>query len=116
MSETKFPRSERLSGRAELEKVRKEGRRRVLPELVLFFLPAPQGRKVAFAASKAVGNSPTRHRVVRKLREFYRLNKQLFPEDCQLFLLVRRPVEDWKGLEARVTVLLGEVKARQSVV
>jgi hypothetical protein len=39
MNKQDFPRSERLSGRADLEKVRKEGRRRVLPELVLFFYP-----------------------------------------------------------------------------
>jgi hypothetical protein len=39
MSDTKFPRSERLRGRSELERVRKEGRRRALPELVLFFYP-----------------------------------------------------------------------------
>ena len=39
MSSHSFPRSERLSGRADLEKVRKEGRRRVLPKLVLFFCP-----------------------------------------------------------------------------
>jgi hypothetical protein len=39
MNSHQFPRSERLRGRLELEKVRKEGRRRVLPELVLFFYP-----------------------------------------------------------------------------
>lgn len=44
MNDTKYSRSERLSSRRELDRVKKEGRRRVLPELVLFFYP---GRKTA---------------------------------------------------------------------
>jgi hypothetical protein len=49
MSGTKFSRSERLVGRKDLEKVKKEGRRRVLPELVLFFYPF---RKVVESPSR----------------------------------------------------------------
>jgi RNase P protein component len=61
---------------------------------------------VAFAATRQVGNSPARHRHVRKLREFYRLNKDLFAEDGHYFLLVRAPVEDWGSLYDRLRNLL----------
>ncbi|MBU0508313.1 hypothetical protein KKH27_05705 [bacterium] len=56
MSDTKFPRSERLRGRTELERVRKEGRRRVLPELVLFFYP---GSPIAASRLRRRGPSET---------------------------------------------------------
>jgi hypothetical protein len=67
MSGAEFPRSERLAGRADLEKVKKEGRRQVLPELVLFFYPfqrverllSPQheGRAVQLHATASAANS-----------------------------------------------------------
>jgi len=69
-------------------------------------LSGQERRQVAFAATKAVGNSPDRHRHVRKLREFYRLNKPVFPEQSHLFLIVRRPVEDWTAFELRLRNLL----------
>jgi hypothetical protein len=47
---------------------------------------------------------------VRKLREFYRLNKQIFPENGQLFLLMRKPIEDWKGFEERLRREIGNLK------
>jgi RNase P protein component len=63
-----------------------------------------------------VGNSVCRHHAVRKLREFYRLNKAVFPEQGHVLILVRNPVADWPGLEARLTRLLEEesVKVRKS--
>ena len=53
-----------------------------------------------------MGNSPARHRHVRKLREFYRLNKDLFAENGHYFLLVRAPVEDWGEFERKLKGLL----------
>ncbi len=64
---------------------------------------------MAFAATKRVGNSVCRHRAIRKLREFYRLNKAAFPEGAQILILLRAPVADWPGLEARLTRLLSEL-------
>ncbi|MBU0508312.1 ribonuclease P protein component [bacterium] len=61
---------------------------------------------MAFAATRAVGNAPQRHRHIRKLREYYRLNKEFFPAQSHIFILVRRPVADWKDLEARLAKLL----------
>jgi hypothetical protein len=37
MNDTKFPISERLLSRSDVDRVKKEGRRRALPEVVLFF-------------------------------------------------------------------------------
>jgi RNase P protein component len=67
------------------------------------------GRKIGFAARRSVGNSPCRHRHIRKLREFYRLNKDLWPPTGHLFLLVRNPVTDWESFQERLTKVLGEL-------
>jgi RNase P protein component len=65
-------------------------------------LPGEGGRKVGFAATRAVGHSVCRHRHIRKLREFYRLNKSLFPDTGHLLFLVRRTISDWPDFEARL--------------
>jgi RNase P protein component len=74
-------------------------------------LPGQRGRKVGFAATKAVGHSVCRHRHVRKLREFYRLNKAIFPDNSHLFFLLRRPVQDWEAFEARLRDLITSLRS-----
>jgi hypothetical protein len=46
---------------------------------------------------------------MRKLREFYRLNKDLFTQDGHYFLLVRQVVEDWPEFETRLKGLLNKL-------
>jgi len=72
-------------------------------------LSGKPSRKIAFAATRRVGNSPERHRHVRKLREFYRLNKELFAENGHYFLLVRAPVKDWTQLELKLKGILNKL-------
>jgi ribonuclease P protein component len=69
-------------------------------------LSGQQGRKIAVAASRRAGNAVIRNRYRRKLKEFYRLNKELFPDNCHYYLLVRGPVEDWSDFESRLTQTL----------
>jgi hypothetical protein len=74
-------------------------------------LPGQSGRKVGFAATRAVGHSPCRHAHVRKLREFYRLNKEIFPDYGHCLLLMRRSVENWKAFEDRLRVLISSLRS-----
>jgi len=69
-------------------------------------LSGQPSRKIAFAATRKVGNSPARHRHVRKLREFYRLNKDLFAVDGHYLLMLRAPVGEWEDLEERLKEIL----------
>lgn len=83
------------------------------PRACPFFLPARGGRKAAFSATKAVGHAVCRHRHVRKLREFYRLNKSLFPEAGHFLFLLRSPVDNWQDFEARLKSIISGLDARQ---
>jgi hypothetical protein len=63
-----------------------------------------------------VGTSVDRHRYLRKLREFYRLNKSLFPENVYYFLLIRRPVKDWQAVETNlISALASLTEARLNI-
>lgn len=74
-------------------------------------MPGQSGRKVGFAATRAVGHAVCRHRHIRKLREFYRLNKAIFHDSGHYFFLLRRPVEDWKAFEVRLRDLITALRS-----
>ena len=65
---------------------------------------------MAFAATRGAGSSVARHHHVRKLREFYRLNKELFAEHGHYFLLVRAPITDWEGFLAQLKNILARTQ------
>jgi hypothetical protein len=46
---------------------------------------------------------------VRKLREFYRLNKEMFDERGHFFLLIRAPVVEWGEFENRLKAVLRRI-------
>ncbi|MBI5059944.1 ribonuclease P protein component [candidate division KSB1 bacterium] len=66
-------------------------------------------RRIAFAATRAVGNSVVRHRHIRKLREYYRLNKDKFPVNYTVLLHIRARISDWNIFEKRLTELLRSI-------
>ncbi|MFZ5433703.1 MAG: hypothetical protein ACOZB3_08020 [Calditrichota bacterium] len=53
-----------------------------------------------------------RHRHVRKLREFYRLNKNLFVNEIHYFFLARQPIINWPEFENRLRQLLSNIPPR----
>ncbi|MBU1636964.1 ribonuclease P protein component [bacterium] len=69
-------------------------------------MPCPQGRRIAVSVSRRVGTAVARNRYKRKLKEYYRLNKENFPDNCDYLLLLRKPVEDWSDFESRLTETL----------
>jgi RNase P protein component len=72
-------------------------------------LSGKSDRKIAFAATKEVGSSVIRHLHIRKMRELYRLNKDLFDEHGHYFLLARAEVKDWGEFENRLKAMLKKV-------
>jgi len=71
-------------------------------------LPAAE-RKIAFSTPRSVGNAVRRNRARRKLREFYRRNKALFPDKTHYLIVLRNEPEDWRDLEDRLRRLLSSL-------
>ncbi|MBL0061865.1 MAG: ribonuclease P protein component [bacterium] len=72
-------------------------------------MPGQLERKLACAAMRKVGNAPDRNRHRRKLKEFYRLNKHLWPEGTHFYALFRQPVSDWEAFETKLRALLSKL-------
>lgn len=51
---------------------------------------------------RKVGTAVERNYHRRKLKEFYRLNKHLWPEGTHFYALFRQPVTDWGSFEVRL--------------
>jgi hypothetical protein len=69
-----------------------------------------ESRRIAVACTRAVGNSVVRHHHIRKLREYYRLNKDKFPVNHILLLHVRARIIDWNIFEIKIAELLKTIK------
>ncbi len=68
-------------------------------------------RQVGVSAGKRAGGAVVRNRVKRLLREFCRLNKEIFPRGSRTAIVVRKTPED-AGLSAVSAELLPALRRR----
>ena len=91
----RFPPEERLrTDREFVEVVRKGERIGTAHFMVYRDARGGERRQVGVSAGKRAGNAVVRNRMKRLLREFYRLNKGIFPQGTRTALVVRKAPEN----------------------
>ena len=99
----KLLRIHRLRKRAVFRKVYEDGRFVANRLLALHFLPNPENRqRVGFAAGKKLGGATVRNRCKRRLRECYRLQREMMPAGMDCIIVARKALldADWTALTA----------------
>ena len=106
-----LPKNEILRDKKEFNRIFSIGRWVKGRFLVLYFLPSEE-RKVGFAVSKKVSTNVEKNRIRRRLRELYRLNKDLFPENGHFIILGFKDVSDcsWSDLQRDLRTALRELR------
>ena len=90
MSES-FSKSDRLLTRAEFIRVQNRGRKVHTKSLLLLVLPNSRGKtRLGVAVSKKLGKSVLRNRFKRLVREVFRRNRELFPEEMDVVVVPKR--------------------------
>jgi ribonuclease P protein component len=90
MGESSLTRSERLQRRQDFLRAARCGRRLTGRHFSLLLCPnRTQATRLGVTVSKKVGGSVQRNRVKRVVREFFRLNKGLFPPGHDAVVIAR---------------------------
>lgn len=106
-------RDDRLRRSEDYRRCYRDGRRRSGRALRIHAHPNAVGRpRIGITASRKVGDSVTRHRVKRRLREAYRRwpgRTELPPLDIVIHVYPRAADSAWPSLRAELERLLGEL-------
>ena len=104
--------SESLKKNRDFRQVYQNGRARSNSLLVMYVLPNTNIKKAGFpdnrigiSVSKKVGNSVVRHRLIRRLRECYRLNEVKFVRGLDIVIVVRPGAKEKSFLELERALL-----------
>lgn len=107
-----FPRADRLLRRSEFMRVQQQGRRVHTSHFVMLVVRASRGvTRLGVTVGRRVGGAVQRNRVKRLVREVFRLNRQLFPRECDV-VLVARPGADRLDYAS----VLGELERAQTAI
>ena len=91
----RFPQEERLRTDQEFVEVVRKGERVGTVHFAVYRdARGGERRQVGISAGKRAGKSVVRNRMKRLLREFYRLNKEAFPQGTRTAIVVRKAPEN----------------------
>ncbi|MBI3399277.1 MAG: ribonuclease P protein component [Deltaproteobacteria bacterium] len=111
MGQYSFSRAERILRSKDFTLVRKEGERVASKNLVIFLKTNKLGiKRFGLGVSTKIGEAVKRNRIKRLLREFFRLNKEVFPLSTDVFISVKQGFNPagYKEVEAEIkSVILG---------
>lgn len=91
MDERAFPRSERLTRADEFQSVFQRGKRVERPSVLILWRGSRGPRKAGFTVSRQVRGAVRRNRARRRVREAYRVSRQVLPAGGVRLVIVARP-------------------------
>src|SRR5512132_76071 len=107
----RFPKSLRLTRRAEFVRVQDTGKKVSADPLLALALPNALGHtRLGITVSKKVGNAVVRARVRRHLRELFRTRRSELPQGIDLVIVARNSAKD--ADHAELARAFGAVAAR----
>lgn len=85
-----FPKEDRLLKPEEFSRVRRGGKRLSTRSFTLYLAPNGLGRtRLGLSVSAKTGKAVKRNRAKRLIREFFRLNRDLFPESTDVLVTAK---------------------------
>lgn len=90
--------ADKIRIRAEFTQCYSKGRKYHSRYFLLFFLPdpspsIPRGPRLGIAAGRKIGNAVQRNRIKRLIREVFRLDRRLFPDNADIVVVVKRGID-----------------------
>jgi ribonuclease P protein component len=108
----RFPRAHRLLRRSEFMRVQQQGRRVHTTHFVLLLVRARGSiTRLGLTVGRRVGGAVQRNRIKRVAREVFRLNRRLFPRDCDVVLVARSGAD-----RLDYAAVLGELERAQTAI
>jgi ribonuclease P protein component len=117
----RFPPSQRVRKRPEFQLIQADARRVTTPHFVLLVRArAATGTRLGITVSKKTGHSVSRSRAKRLIREAFRETRDLWDDDVDLVVILKRPlgparlaevVAEWRGVARNVAARV--VQARK---
>jgi ribonuclease P protein component len=118
-----LPTSARVRKRAEFQRIQSGGRRVTTPHFVFILAATPpplKGPRLGITASRKVGKAVIRNRAKRLVRVAFRLTPELWPEGCDVVVIVRKAlgelkaadiVGEWQGASSQLRRRTAEIKS-----
>lgn len=101
MKEQSYRKSERINTRGRYKAIYQQGVWRSSQHFTAITCNNSQGvRRLGLTVTKKAGNAVERNRIKRLIREFFRLNKGLFPAGHDVVIMVNRNMPPLTYLEA----------------
>ncbi len=91
MGHYSFQKKQKIRKRREYQAVYEKGRRVHSKSFVILLMPNDEGTtRFGITVSKKVGNAVRRNRIKRLLREYFRLNRDLFQDSTDVVVIARK--------------------------
>ena len=87
----RFERADRLLDSRDFQRISREGRRAASAEFVMIITPNACGdrSRVGISASRRVGNAVVRNRIKRRVRDWFRRERESLPGNVDLVVIAR---------------------------